>query len=136
MRALGNLSRFVNYTCLSGSRDKPMDHMRLSINTNSNEESTSSNYMKGSHGNASNSFRTRSLEDSCWLDRMVQAFISCVTTGNVKVSYPLLLHSWNHLSSRTWEVLIFSISIPLGNLSDCFSYRFSGMFVMRWATYF
>ncbi|XP_042948175.1 HEAT repeat-containing protein 6 isoform X2 [Carya illinoinensis] len=87
VRALGNLSRFVNYTCLSGSHDKPMDRMRLSINTNSNEESTSSNDMKGSHGNASNSFRPGSMGDLCWLDRMVQAFISCVTTGNVKVQW-------------------------------------------------
>lgn len=132
MRALGNLSRFVNYTCLSGSHDKPMDRMRLSINTNSNEESTSSNDMKGSHGNASNSFRPGSMGDLCWLDRMVQAFISCVTTGNVKVSYPSLLRLQNHLSSRTGEVCIFFlISILLGNLSDCFSYRFSGMFVMH-----
>lgn len=88
MRALGNLSRFVKCTCLSGSFDKPMDHVGLSRKNNSDEVFTSSNEMEGSHENASSSFHPASIEDSHWLERMVQAFISCVTTGNVKVSYP------------------------------------------------
>jgi hypothetical protein len=88
VRALGNLSRFVKCTSLSGSFYKPMDHVGLSRKNNSDEVFTSSNDMKGSHGNASSSFHPASIEDSSWLERMVQAFISCVTTGNVKVSYP------------------------------------------------
>lgn len=86
MRALGNLSRFVKYTFLSGACDKLMDYTGLSQKISGNEEFPSSSNMKGSH--VSNSFHPASMGDSCWLERMVQAFISCVTTGNVKVSYP------------------------------------------------
>ncbi|URE15193.1 HEAT repeat containing 6 [Musa troglodytarum] len=57
VRALGNLSRF----------------MRL---TNHSAESLPSSGSKSAfHGNAH------------WLERMVQAFVSCVTTGNVKVQW-------------------------------------------------
>ena len=86
VRALGNLSRFVKYTFLSGACDKPMDYTGLSPKTSGNEVFPSSSYMKGSH--TSNSLHPASMGDPCQLERMVQAFISCVTTGNVKVSYP------------------------------------------------
>lgn len=40
----------------------------------------------GSLGCVANSSHPACLGDSLWLERMVQAFLSCVTTGNVKVS--------------------------------------------------
>lgn len=40
---------------------------------------------------ASNYRYPTSLGDSHLLEKMVQAFLSCVTTGNVKVSFPIAL---------------------------------------------
>lgn len=88
VRALGNLSRFVKCKCSSGSFDKPMDLVDLAPKDNSDEVSTSSKDKKVSHVNTSSSFHQASVGDSRWLERIVQALISCVTTGNVKVSYP------------------------------------------------
>ncbi|XP_059441155.1 uncharacterized protein LOC132173631 isoform X2 [Corylus avellana] len=130
VRALGNLSRFVKCTCLSGSFDKPIDHMGLSRKNNSNEVFTSSNDRKGSHGNASSSFHPASIEDSRWLERMVQAFISCVTTGNVKVQWNvchalsnLFLNETLRLQDMDWAPSVFSILLLLLRDSSNFKIR-------------
>ena len=65
VRALGNLSRSVK--------------CRI-------EYETTGDYGKGYRRDESISYHPASLRDSRWLERVVQAFISCVTTGNVKVS--------------------------------------------------
>lgn len=99
--------------------------MGLSRKNNSNEVFTSSNDMKGSHGNASSSFHPASIEDSRWLERMVQAFISCVTTGNVKVSYShCYICVTTFVVERDWEVsmflfLISSLSGTLLSVTVC-----------------
>lgn len=86
MRALGNLSRFINCTSLSGFQDKITHETSLFVRTNSPKELQST-----SDSCASTSCHPAFSVDPCWLERTVQAFISCVTTGNVKVQ-------WNYLS--------------------------------------
>ncbi|KAM7256187.1 hypothetical protein ACFE04_011928 [Oxalis oulophora] len=68
VRALGNLSRFVTFGSAFGMHD---------------DEPLKSNGYHPSH-----------LLDSSWLEKTVQAFLSCVTTGNVKDLSPF---TWNPL---------------------------------------
>lgn len=72
VRALGNISRSVKCTI---------------------ELETTGDYGKGCQRDVSISYHPASLRDSRWLERVVQAFISCVTTGNVKVSIITILSS-------------------------------------------
>lgn len=87
MRALGNLSRFLQYRSPAGIHDKPVNCAGLSTPINSVEVLSSSTNKKNGHRFVSNSNQPLPLGDSSWLERMVQAFLSCVTTGNVKVFY-------------------------------------------------
>ncbi|XP_030951658.1 HEAT repeat-containing protein 6 isoform X2 [Quercus lobata] len=128
VRALGNLSRFVKYTFLSGACDKPMDYTGLSQKTSSNEVFPSSSYMKGSY--TSNSLHPASMGDPCRLERMVQAFISCVTTGNVKVQWNvchalsnLFLNETLRLQDMDWAPSVFSILLLLLRNSSNFKIR-------------
>uniref|UniRef100_A0A2N9IEJ3 Integrase catalytic domain-containing protein n=1 Tax=Fagus sylvatica TaxID=28930 RepID=A0A2N9IEJ3_FAGSY len=128
VRALGNLSRFVKYTFLSGACDKLMDYTGLSQKISGNEVFPSSSNMKGSH--VSNSFHPASMGDSCWLERMVQAFISCVTTGNVKVQWNvchalsnLFLNETLRLQDMDWAPSVFSILLLLLRNSSNFKIR-------------
>lgn len=73
MRALGNLSRFVQFSSQSGVVEEPVDGVGLSLGIRQKEQSVL------------NSFQGAFSDDSRWLGRMVQAFLSCVATGNVKV---------------------------------------------------
>ena len=68
VRALGNLARFVNFSAESSGR---------------------SDYMGMGHRNSPYP-RTSQAPASQWLGTMVQTFVSCVTTGNVKVSAAFL----------------------------------------------
>lgn len=128
VRALGNLSRFVKYTFLSGACDKLMDYTGLSQKISGNEVFPKSSNMKGSH--VSNSFHPASMGDSCWLERMVQAFISCVTTGNVKVQWNvchalsnLFLNETLRLQDMDWAPSVFSILLLLLRNSSNFKIR-------------
>lgn len=56
------------------------------VSTNYVEVIPASSDKTGSHGCVANSSHPACLGDSRCLERMVQAFLSCVTTGNVKVS--------------------------------------------------
>lgn len=85
MRALGNLSRFMKFTTPSGIDDTMLDDTGLSLKKKSIGEFPSTGDWKGRHVYASNFHHPSSLGDACWLDKTVRAFISCVTTGNVKV---------------------------------------------------
>ena len=64
VRALGNLARFVDFSGDSSGRN---DFMGMGHNNFA--------YPRASQASASQ-----------WLGTMVQTFVSCVTTGNVKVS--------------------------------------------------
>ncbi|KAJ4839057.1 hypothetical protein Tsubulata_027630 [Turnera subulata] len=117
VRALGNLSRFVRYTRnLSVVHDKPVEY--LDSSTNKKLLAASSNLLYG-HGHSSNSCCTAAT-DATVLDRMVQAFISCVTTGNVKVQWNvchalsnLFLNETLRLQNMDWAPSLFSILLLL-----------------------
>lgn len=85
MRALGNLARFVRHTSSSCVHDKPVANTGFSSTCNNVTMLPTTSNVKAFDGGAINSSYPASLKDLDWLERMVQAFISCVTTGNVKV---------------------------------------------------
>nr|GEU72704.1 hypothetical protein [Tanacetum cinerariifolium] len=102
VRALGNLSRFV--PC---SRK---DIQENNTNINPNDVSVAI--------------------DSSWLERMVQAFLSCVTTGNVKVRWnvchalsSLFLNETLKLQDTDWASSVFSILLLLLRDSSNFKIR-------------
>lgn len=72
-------------TTLSSIHEKMLGDTDLSLKNKSIGDFLSTSDWKGSHVYASNLHHPASLGDACWLDKTVQAFISCVTTGNVKV---------------------------------------------------
>ncbi|KAI3787534.1 hypothetical protein L1987_42072 [Smallanthus sonchifolius] len=100
VRALGNLSRFV--PCSS----------------------------QDVNGISATSFLQLTWEDSSWLERMVQAFLSCVTTGNVKVRWNvchalsnLFLNETLKLQDTDWAPSVFSILLLLLRDSSNFKIR-------------
>nr|XP_028948095.1 HEAT repeat-containing protein 6 [Malus domestica] len=84
VRALGNLSRSIKYR--SGS-DRTVDNNGSTIKSTKPYKIPSSNYREGSQRDVSLSCHPASLGDSRWLEQVIQALISCVTTGNVKVQW-------------------------------------------------
>jgi hypothetical protein len=72
VRALGNLSRFVKFI-----DDNPID----SLSDSCSKISLKSELKRETKREAKPS------TSSPWLERMVQSFVSCVTTGNVKVFF-------------------------------------------------
>ncbi|KAL4570566.1 hypothetical protein LXL04_026222 [Taraxacum kok-saghyz] len=108
VRALGNLSRFV--PCCSNQ------DVDVSLETEKCLTSTS--------------FLQLMWEDSSWLERMVQAFLSCVTTGNVKVRWNvchalsnLFLNETLKLEDTDWAPSVFSILLLLLRDSSNFKIR-------------
>ncbi|KAJ9549714.1 hypothetical protein OSB04_022257 [Centaurea solstitialis] len=106
VRALGNLSRFVPCS----SRGHGMQETERCL--------------------ASTSYLQRTWEDSRWLERMVQAFLSCVTTGNVKVRWNvchalsnLFLNETLKLQDTDWAPSVFSILLLLLRDSSNFKIR-------------
>eukprot|EP00252_Welwitschia_mirabilis_P002111 TRINITY_DN12027_c0_g2_i2.p1 TRINITY_DN12027_c0_g2~~TRINITY_DN12027_c0_g2_i2.p1 ORF type:complete len:370 (-),score=60.50 TRINITY_DN12027_c0_g2_i2:120-1229(-) len=99
VRALGNLSRFVNFS-------------------NKTFTATVSQRVKET------SHKTNSL----WLEKMVNAFVSCVTTGNVKVQWNvcralgnLFLNKSIELCEMTWTTSVYSILLLL--LRDSLNFK-------------
>ncbi|KAJ4977016.1 hypothetical protein NE237_002122 [Protea cynaroides] len=143
VRALGNLSRFVQFTSVSSICDESVDHMCSSPtmhctelmpanNEHSVELLPANNDSKASHGaHISRSIiEPSSLRDSFWLERMVQAFLSCVTTGNVKVQWNvchalsnLFLNETLRLQDMVWAPSVFSILLLLLRDSSNFKIR-------------
>ncbi|KAJ4711744.1 HEAT repeat-containing protein 6 [Melia azedarach] len=75
-------------------------------------------------------YHPASLGDSSWLERMVQAFLSCVTTGNVKVQWNvchalsnLFLNETLNLQEMDWAPSVFSILLLLLRDSSNFKIR-------------
>lgn len=83
MRALGNLSRVVRFSSQSFAYDRQADSMVVSSRGKPTKGLSISEDL-GESRSSCNAY----LESSKWLEKMVQAFISCVTTGNVKVFLP------------------------------------------------
>lgn len=110
VRALGNLSRFINFTC-SATNNVPRDSTIL-YNSSQNCKISSSSTSVYTH----------------WLERMVQAFVSCVTTGNVKVQWNvchalsnLFMNDTLKLHDMSWAPSVFSILLLL--LRDSTNYK-------------
>lgn len=80
MRALGNLSRVVRFSSQSFAYDRQADSMVVSSGGKPTKGLSVSEDL-GESQSPCNAY----LESFKWLEKMVQAFISCVTTGNVKV---------------------------------------------------
>ncbi|RVW91733.1 HEAT repeat-containing protein 6 [Vitis vinifera] len=130
VRALGNLSRFLQYRSPAGIHDKPVNCAGLSTPINSVEVLSSSTNKKNGHRFVSNSNQPLPLGDSSWLERMVQAFLSCVTTGNVKVQWNvchalsnLFLNETLRLQDMDWASSVFSILLLLLRDSSNFKIR-------------
>ncbi|KAF8379868.1 hypothetical protein HHK36_027333 [Tetracentron sinense] len=127
VRALGNLSRFVRFININ-----QVDSAGLSLTTNSIYVLPSSNESKASHSPkaSTNVFEPASFRDSHWLDKMVQAFLSCVATGNVKVQWNvchalsnLFLNETLRLQNMAWAPSVFSILLLLLRDSSNFKIR-------------
>lgn len=115
VRALGNLSRFVNF-----SDGNPID----SHSDSCSEVSLKSELKRETKREAKPS------TSSPWLERMVQSFVSCVTTGNVKVQWNvchalrnLFLNDSIRLQYMTWAPLVYSILLLLLRDSSNFKIR-------------
>ncbi|KAL0727009.1 hypothetical protein Bca4012_023102 [Brassica carinata] len=92
VRALGSISKYVKLRCMTSNHEVlPSLHHHLSC-----------------------------AVDSSWLERTVQAFLSCVTTGNVKVQWNVCHALSNLFSNETvklqdmdWAPSVFSILLLL-----------------------
>ncbi|XP_077233482.1 ARM repeat superfamily protein isoform X3 [Tasmannia lanceolata] len=123
VRALGNLSRFVRFTNQSAMCG-PVDGMASYLAIDDVEFLELSNESEAS-GSVPNF-----LGDPHWLERMVQAFLSCVTTGNVKVQWNvchalgnLFLNETLKLQDMIWAPSVYSILLLLLRDSTNFKIR-------------
>ncbi|KAI3727828.1 hypothetical protein L6452_16448 [Arctium lappa] len=128
VRALGNLSRFVPCS----SHGHGMQEYNTSSHVDIEHAGKSPNHVSAETERclASTSFLQRTWEDSRWLERMVQAFLSCVTTGNVKVRWNvchalsnLFLNETLKLQDTDWAPSVFSILLLLLRDSSNFKIR-------------
>ncbi|TYH06086.1 hypothetical protein ES288_A08G130100v1 [Gossypium darwinii] len=129
VRALGNLSRFVRYTssCLD---KKPVAKIGFSSTCNQVTMLPARNDLNAFDGGVIPSSYPASLKDLHWLERMVQAFISCVTTGNVKVQWNvchalsnMFLNKTIQLQDMDWAPSVFGILLLLLRDSSNFKIR-------------
>ncbi|XVE58219.1 hypothetical protein DITRI_Ditri04bG0152400 [Diplodiscus trichospermus] len=130
VRALGNLARFVRYKSSSCAHDKPEGNTRFSSTCNNTTMLPVRGNLKAFNGGAINSSCSASLKDLDSLERMVQAFISCVTTGNVKVQWNvchalsnLFLNKTIQLQDMDWAPSVFGILLLLLRDSPNFKIR-------------
>ncbi|XP_074555845.1 uncharacterized protein LOC141811704 isoform X3 [Curcuma longa] len=101
VRALGNLSRFISLPSYSAAEKLKSSSSTLNFN--------------GNH---------------FWLEKMVQAFVSCVTTGNVKVQWNvchalsnLFMNETIKLHQMSWAPTVYSILLLLLRDSTNFKIR-------------
>ncbi|XWS38093.1 hypothetical protein CRYUN_Cryun19dG0101100 [Craigia yunnanensis] len=128
VRALGNLARFVRYTSSSCVHNKPVANTEFSAICNNVTLLPTRSDLNAFDGGAINSSYPASLKDLHWLERMVQAFISCVTTGNVKVQWNvchalsnLFLNKTIQLQHMDWAPSVFGILLLL--LRDSLNFK-------------
>ncbi|CAN8276875.1 unnamed protein product [Cochlearia groenlandica] len=102
VRALGSISKYLKLRCMS------------SINSLNQE------VLPFTYQHSSNSYHLYCTGESSWLNRTVQAFLSCVTTGNVKVQWNVCHALSNLFSNETiklqemdWAPSVFSILLLL-----------------------
>ncbi|OVA09399.1 HEAT [Macleaya cordata] len=132
VRALGNLSRFVRFTSLSTVQNGPVGLVDPSLTNYRIDVCPSKSDSNAFHSSktSKNVSEAASLGDSDWLGRMVQAFVSCVTTGNVKVQWNvchalsnLFLNETLRLQDMAWAPSVFSILLLLLRDSSNFKIR-------------
>uniref|UniRef100_A0A803QMU6 DUF4042 domain-containing protein n=1 Tax=Cannabis sativa TaxID=3483 RepID=A0A803QMU6_CANSA len=99
---------------------KITDKTTLSPKTRGSMDLPSTSDCRDSNQGASISYHPASFGDSRWFERTVQAFISCVTTGNVKVQWNvchalsnLFLNETLRLQEMDWASSVFSILLLL-----------------------
>ncbi|CAA0838457.1 ARM repeat superfamily protein [Striga hermonthica] len=118
VRAMGNLSRCIQFTSPPLVRDDPLDRIAIK------------NVPKDDTEERSLSFGSASTGSLNWLEQMVQTFLSCVTTGNVKVQWNVCHALRNLFCNRTlklqdmdWAASVFSILLLLLRDSSNFKIR-------------
>ncbi|XP_052210867.1 uncharacterized protein LOC127813768 isoform X2 [Diospyros lotus] len=130
VRALGNLSRYVRFNNQSGVCYGPVNGRSLSQISNGHRVLPDKSELEDSQRVrlTSNTCLSDSLKDSRWLGRMVQAFLSCVATGNVKVQWNvchalsnLFLNETLKLGDMDWAPSVFSTLLLL--LRDSPNYK-------------
>ncbi|XP_010436900.1 PREDICTED: HEAT repeat-containing protein 6 isoform X2 [Camelina sativa] len=102
VRALGSISKYVKLRCMTCRKSMDQDVLPFP------------------HQHSSNSHHLSCAGDTRWLERTVQAFLSCVTTGNVKVQWNVCHALSNLFSNETiklqdmdWAPSVFSILLLL-----------------------
>ncbi|KAK4368899.1 hypothetical protein RND71_012691 [Anisodus tanguticus] len=125
VRALGNLSRVVRFSSQSFAYDRQADSMVVSSGGKPTKGLSMCEDLEESR-----SPHNVPLENFKWLEKMVQAFISCVTTGNVKVQWNVCYSLSNLFSNPTlklenmvWASSFFSILLLLLRDSSNFKIR-------------
>lgn len=124
VRALGNLARFVQFTNQPTAHREPIDSMTSTLIDDGQ------NLSKDDLNERSDSFQSAYSGNFHWLGKMVQAFLSCVTTGNVKVQWNVCHALSNLFSNKTlklqdmdWAPSVFSILLLLLRDSSNFKIR-------------
>ncbi|KAL3641854.1 hypothetical protein CASFOL_012669 [Castilleja foliolosa] len=120
VRALGNLARCIKFTSRPLVLEDIADHIHLKI----------AKGHKGDVPERSDSNSSATLESFDWLEQMVQTFLSCVTTGNVKVQWNvchalsnLFFNKTLNLQDMDWSASVFSILLLLLRDSSNFKIR-------------
>ncbi|GER28444.1 ARM repeat superfamily protein [Striga asiatica] len=120
VRAMGNLSRCIRFTSPTLVHDDPLDHTHIAIK----------NVPKDDTEERSVSFASASTRNLTCLEQMVQTFLSCVTTGNVKVQWNVCHALSNLFCNKTlklqdmdWAASVFSILLLLLRDSSNFKIR-------------
>ncbi|XP_042031358.1 HEAT repeat-containing protein 6-like isoform X2 [Salvia splendens] len=123
VRGLGNLARSIQFTKHLPVDGDPLDSMHSKIKYHGTQG------FKDHIKERSQSVRSSSGSFD-WLDQMVQAFLSCVTTGNVKVQWNvchalsnLFLNKSLKLQDMDWSSSVFSILLLLLRDSSNFKIR-------------
>ncbi|XP_020596488.1 HEAT repeat-containing protein 6 isoform X2 [Phalaenopsis equestris] len=90
VRALGHISRFLNFNCYSMSNEV-LKISKESCHSAKNPDLPKNGFCKEKNSPVfrSNGSNSAKYGDPQLLEKMVQAFLSCVTTGNVKGAYCL-----------------------------------------------
>ncbi|KAK7405349.1 hypothetical protein VNO78_06597 [Psophocarpus tetragonolobus] len=120
VRALGYISRILKCST-SKFQDTSVDHHDHMVDAYLNNESLMPFQQR---------FASDSLQDLHRLERIVHAFISCITTGNVKVQWNvchalgnLFLNETLRLQDMDWSPVVFGILLQLLRDSSNFKIR-------------
>ncbi|KAJ0964271.1 hypothetical protein J5N97_029393 [Dioscorea zingiberensis] len=130
VRALGNLSRFIQFTDLSSPKFSTPDYTSLNDSPEGINQLLDNDCKTNFGLSSADAWKVSGFRDSDWLERMVQAFVSCVTTGNVKVQWNvchalgnLFMNDTMKLTNMSWASAVYSILLLLLRDSTNFKIR-------------